>query len=179
MTVAGTLLYRLVDRYETVGRQVHLTGLQALVRALVDSRRIDTANGRATATYVTGYEGSPLAGFDLELARQHRLLTAHRIRHQPAVNEELAATTVAGTQLARTGGPLNCDGVTGVWYGKAPGLDRAADAVRHANLVGSDPSGGAVALPRSGRTASAAASRCTSGTATPPTSWNGRTLKND
>ena len=36
--------------------------------------------------------------------------------------------------------------MSGVWYGKSPGLDRASDALRHANLIGTDPRGGAVVL---------------------------------
>ena len=55
---------------------------------------------RATACYVSGYEGSPLGGFDLELARQRALLDEYGIVHQPGLNEELAATSVSGSQLA-------------------------------------------------------------------------------
>ena len=81
-----------------------------------------------------------------ELARHAALLAEHAIVAQPGLNEELAATAVAGTQLARQAGELRYAGVTGVWYGKTPGLDRASDALRHANLIGTDPQGGALAL---------------------------------
>ena len=53
---------------------------------------------------------------------------------------------MSGTQLAGHVGDAKHDGVTGVWYGKAPGLDRATDALRHANMIGTSPTGGAVAL---------------------------------
>jgi indolepyruvate ferredoxin oxidoreductase len=138
--------FSLEDRYRREEGVVYVTGIQALVRMLLDRARADRRAGRATATYVTGYEGSPLGGFDLELARQAALLAEHAIVAQPGLNEELAATAVAGTQLARSAGELRYAGVTGVWYGKTPGLDRASDALRHANLIGTDPQGGALAL---------------------------------
>src|ERR1700722_17115545 len=146
------------ERYRRQDGTIYLTGLQALVRMLLDRSRHDEQAGRRTAAYVSGYEGSPLAGYDLELARQRGLLREHRITHQPGLNEELAATAVSGTQLlgsvgkpgaagqAGGVGDATYDGVTGVWYGKAPGLDRATDALRHANLIGTTPAGGAVAL---------------------------------
>ena len=138
--------FSLEDRYRREQGAVYVTGIQALVRMLLDRARADQRAGRATATYVTGYEGSPLGGLDLELARQAALLAEHAIVAQPGLNEELAATAVAGTQLARQVGDLRYAGVTGVWYGKTPGLDRASDALRHANLIGTDPQGGALAL---------------------------------
>src|SRR6202020_244753 len=140
------------ERYRRQDGTIFLTGIQALVRMLLDRARHDERAGLRTAAYVSGYEGSPLAGYDLELARQAGLLREHRVTHQPGVNEELAATAVSGTQLlGRPGGQGGVgdaiyDGVTGVWYGKAPGLDRATDALRHANLIGAAPTGGAVAL---------------------------------
>src|SRR5580692_349828 len=158
------------ERYLREDGTIFLTALQALVRMLLDRSRHDERAGLRTAAYVSGYEGSPLAGYDLELARQRGLLREHRITHQPGLNEELAATAVSGTQLIGSAsqrgkaggeteptnkiGPTNTagvgdaayDGVTGVWYGKAPGLDRATDALRHANLIGTTPAGGAVAL---------------------------------
>ena len=138
--------FSLEDRYQRDEGAVYLTGIQALVRMLLDRARADQRAARATATYVTGYEGSPLGGLDIELARHAALLAEHAIVAQPGLNEELAATAVVGTQLARQAGELRYAGVTGVWYGKTPGLDRASDALRHANLIGTDPQGGALAL---------------------------------
>ncbi|MET0237330.1 MAG: indolepyruvate ferredoxin oxidoreductase family protein [Kibdelosporangium sp.] len=136
----------LEDRYLRPEGTVYLTGIQALVRILLDRVRHDRSLGRTTAAFVSGYSGSPLGGFDLELARRRKLLDAHDTVHRPGLNEELAATSVMGTQLAAGLGTQRPDGVVGMWYGKAPGLDRATDALRHANLAGADPRGGAVAL---------------------------------
>ncbi|MCG5217970.1 indolepyruvate ferredoxin oxidoreductase family protein [Streptosporangium soli] len=138
--------FSLDDRYLREDGTVYLTGTQALVRMLLDRVRHDRRAGRDTAAFVSGYEGSPLGGFDLELARRASLLAEHEVVHRPGLNEELAATSVAGSQLAAEVARLRPDGVTGVWYGKAPGLDRATDALRHANLAGTHPRGGAVAL---------------------------------
>ena len=134
------------DRYALTTGRVHLTGVQALVRLPLDQHRADRAAGLRTGGYVSGYEGSPLAGYDLELARHRDLLTEHDVVFAPGLNEELALTAVEGTQLAAATGSLTRDGVVGYWYGKAPGLDRATDALRHANLTGTHPRGGAVAF---------------------------------
>ncbi|MEV4055232.1 indolepyruvate ferredoxin oxidoreductase family protein [Amycolatopsis sp. NPDC049688] len=136
--------FTLEDRYLREAGTVHLTGVQALVRLLFDRVRHDRARGGDPAVFVSGYEGSPLAGYDLELGRRATLLEKHDVVHRPGLNEELAATSVMGSQLVATAGGQR--GVTGFWYGKAPGLDRASDALRHANLAGTDPRGGAVAL---------------------------------
>ncbi|WP_425440427.1 indolepyruvate ferredoxin oxidoreductase family protein [Prauserella shujinwangii] len=134
------------DRYVAEQGTVYLTGVQALVRMVLDRVRLDRRTGADPAAFVSGYEGSPLAGFDLELARRSPLLDAHAVVHRPGVNEELAATSVMGSQLAAGLARGRRDGVLGLWYGKAPGLDRATDALRHANLAGTHPRGGAVAL---------------------------------
>ncbi len=134
------------DRYQRQDGTIYLTGIQALVRMLLDRARHDREHGLATVTYVSGYEGSPLGGYDLELARHPGLLGEYGIVHRPGLNEELAATAVSGSQLVGQVGDAKHDGVTGVWYGKAPGLDRATDALRHANMIGTSPTGGAVAL---------------------------------
>ena len=41
-----------------------------------------------------------------------------------------------GSQLVDSLGDKRYDGVVGVWYGKAPGLDRAGDAIRHGVFAG-------------------------------------------
>jgi indolepyruvate ferredoxin oxidoreductase len=138
--------YRLSDRYQLDRGQVFLTGVQALARIPIEQLRRDRANGRSTAALVSGYPGSPLGGFDLEMARALREVPDLPIVHQPAVNEELGATAVMGSQLVATRPDQRYDGVVGVWYGKAPGLDRATDALRHGVFAGSSAGGGAIAL---------------------------------
>lgn len=88
------------DRFGRESGRIYVTGIQALARLPVDSRRADLRANFNTAGFISGYEGSPLAGYDLELGRQSDLLEAHDIVFRPAVNEELAATSVQGTQLA-------------------------------------------------------------------------------
>lgn len=126
--------------------RVHLSGVQAIIRVLVDTLRADRATGRHTAAFVSGYQGSPLAGFDKELQIAVRSKLDVEILHRPAVNEELGATAVMGSQLASTFDSARVDGVLGVWYGKAPGLDRSLDALRHASFAGASANGGALAI---------------------------------
>ncbi len=138
--------YRLEDRYTATDGRVLLTGIQALARIPIDQLRIDRARGLDTAALVSGYPGSPLAGYDTEIARALRQVTDLDIVHQPAVNEELAASAVMGSQLAATRPDARHDGVVGIWYGKAPGLDRATDALRHGVFAGTAANSGAVVL---------------------------------
>jgi indolepyruvate ferredoxin oxidoreductase len=136
----------LTDRYLLPEGEVFLTGVQALVRLLLDQHRADVRDGLRTATLVSGYQGSPLGGFDKTIAALGPLAAEHELVLRPGVNEELGATAVWGSQLAGTlPGPRH-DGVLGVWYGKSPGVDRSADAIRHGNFVGTDPRGGVLAL---------------------------------
>ncbi|WP_436534661.1 indolepyruvate ferredoxin oxidoreductase family protein [Actinoplanes sp. HUAS TT8] len=136
----------LAERYTRRTGTVQLTGIQALARLPIDQHRRDRARGRNVATFVSGYEGSPLAGFDLELGRIGELLDDNDVVFRPGLNEEAAATAIQGTQLLGGHGDATYDGVVGLWYGKAPGLDRATDAIRHGNLMGADPRGGVVLL---------------------------------
>ncbi|MEV0347772.1 indolepyruvate ferredoxin oxidoreductase family protein [Nonomuraea sp. NPDC050680] len=133
------------DKYTAEDGRVLMSGLQALVRLTLEQRRLDQERGLDTRVFVSGYPGSPLAGVDLEMGRAARLLEPAGVVVRPALNEELAATAVAGTQLLERLPGRRHDGVTGFWYGKSPGLDRAADAIRHGNLAGTAALGGAVA----------------------------------
>ncbi|HEX5504212.1 MAG TPA: indolepyruvate ferredoxin oxidoreductase family protein, partial [Thermomicrobiales bacterium] len=138
--------FTLDDKYAAEAGRIYLTGIQALVRLSLDQHRADRRRGLRTATFIAGYRGSPLGGLDQELARQGRRLAEHHVVHQPALNEELGATAVFGSQLAGTLPGAKYDGVLGMWYGKAPGVDRTMDAFRHANLAGIGRNGGVLAL---------------------------------
>ena len=138
--------YRLEDRYERPSGRIHVNGDQALVRLLLEQRRRDKSRDLATSGYVSGYRGSPLGGFDLELGRAARRLLAEDIRFEPGVNEELAATAIWGSQQASLLPGRLRDGVFGLWYGKGPGVDRSGDALKHGNLSGVAPHGGVLAM---------------------------------
>ncbi|WP_240197540.1 indolepyruvate ferredoxin oxidoreductase family protein, partial [Nonomuraea lactucae] len=144
-TPAAVSTVSLDDKYTATEGRVPISGIQALVRLTLEQRRLDRERGLDTRVFVSGYQGSPLGGVDLEMGRAARFLEAAGVVFRPGLNEELAATAVAGTQLLGHLPGRRHEGVTGFWYGKNPGLDRAADAIRHGNLAGTVPLGGAVA----------------------------------
>ena len=120
----------------------YLTGIQAVARLPLRQRQLDAVAGRNTAGFISGYRGSPLGGLDQAFWKEADALTAQRIVFQPGINEDLAATAVWGTQQSGLFEHARYDGVFGLWYGKAPGLDRSSDALRHANAAGTSPLGG-------------------------------------
>ncbi len=123
-----------------------MTGTQALVRIALMQRTVDVAAGLNTAGFISGYRGSPLGMVDQELWRAHRFLEESNIEFLPAVNEDLAATAVLGSQQVETDPNKTVDGVFGIWYGKGPGVDRAGDALKHGNAYGSSPTGGVLVV---------------------------------
>ncbi len=138
--------YELDDRYLRESGRVFLTGTQALVRIPLMQRALDRARGWNTAGFISGYRGSPLGSYDLELWRAQRYLDDNDIRFLPAVNEDLAATAMLGTQQVEADPHKTVDGVFGIWYGKGPGIDRAGDALKHGNAYGSSPHGGVLVV---------------------------------
>ena len=115
------------DKYDLGQNRVFVTGYQALIRLCLMQKERDRRAGFNTAGYVTGYRGSPLGGLDQQF---WRAAPAHRnhIKFQPAINEDLAATAVWGTQQAEMRGEGRYDGVFGIWYGK--GRASTAPAMR-------------------------------------------------
>lgn len=136
----------LESRYAELDSPVLMTGIQALARVLLEQSRLDRAAGLRTGGLVSGYRGSPLGGLDQELWRREALLQAHGVRFQPGLNEDLAATVLWGSQGIDTFPGKRVDGVFGMWYGKGPGVDRSADALRCANMLGTSALGGVLAV---------------------------------
>ncbi len=134
------------DKYEVQDGNVYVTGTQALVLLPLLQRRRDLAAGLNTAGYISGYRGSPLGTYDLALAKAQKHLERHHVKFVPGLNEDLAATAVWGTQQANAFPDARYDGVFSIWYGKGPGVDRAGDALRHANQAGTGKFGGVLAL---------------------------------
>ncbi len=134
------------DKYTLQEGRIYLTGLQALVRLLLMQRWADQSHGFNTAGFLSGYRGSPLAGIDLEAWRAAKYLEENRVIFRPAINEDLGATAVWGSQQASLFPGATVQGVYGMWYGKGPGVDRSLDAIKHANHAGTSRLGGVLAL---------------------------------
>jgi len=124
-----------------------MSGLQALARIAIVQRRRDIERGYKTGGFISGYRGSPLGAFDLEIMRAKKYYKELDIRFETGVNEDLAATAIWGTQqINLLPGGSDYDGVFGIWYGKSPGVDRSGDVMRHANAYGTAPKGGVLAI---------------------------------
>jgi indolepyruvate ferredoxin oxidoreductase len=146
MDAANHFRISLDDKYTADQGRIYLTGVQALVRLPMMQRRADRAAGLNTAGFVSGYRGSPLGTYDRELwaAKQH--LDRENVVFQPGLNEDLAATSVWGSQQVGLSRGATCDGVFAIWYAKSPGVDRSGDVLKHANAGGTAPWGGVLAI---------------------------------
>jgi len=138
--------YKLSDNLWAPQGSVFLTGTQALVRLLVMQHARDAAAGLNTQGFISGYRGSPLGMVDQAVWKAGKKFSETGIRFVPAINEELAATQVLGTQRVESDPERTVDGVFGMWYGKGPGVDRAGDAIKHGNAYGSSPHGGVLVV---------------------------------
>ncbi len=123
-----------------------LSGVQALAQLPILQRQRDLAAGKNTAGFISGYRGSPLGGLDQTLWENSRQLEAHRIKFQPGLNEDMAATAVWGSQQVNLFDGALYDGVFALWYAKGPGVDRSMDVLKHANAAGTSPWGGVLAI---------------------------------
>jgi indolepyruvate ferredoxin oxidoreductase len=143
MTLAAVTL----DHKYTIDKgRIYLSGIQALVRLPMMQGQRDLAVGLNTAGFISGYRGSPLGGLDQNLWQAKRLLEQHRVRFQPGINEDLAATAVWGSQQTNMFPGAKYDGVFAMWYGKGPGVDRTGDVFKHANAAGTSRHGGVLVL---------------------------------
>jgi len=134
------------DKYVLDKGRIYLTGTQALVRLPMMQRQRDVAAGLNTACFISGYRGSPLGGLDQALWGARRFLEKSHIHFQPAINEELGATAIWGSQQINLFPGSKYDGVFALWYAKGPGIDRSGDALKHGNAAGSAPHGGVLLL---------------------------------
>jgi indolepyruvate ferredoxin oxidoreductase len=136
------------DKYSLDTGHAFMSGVQALVKLPMLQRQRDALQGKNTAGFISGYRGSPLGSYDQSLWKAKAYLQAQNIVFQPGVNEELAATALWGTQQLgfAPAGSNRFDGVFGIWYGKGPGVDRCSDVFKHANMAGTTPWGGVLAV---------------------------------
>jgi indolepyruvate ferredoxin oxidoreductase len=109
-------------------------------------RWLDEDAGLKTGGFISGYRGSPLGAVDQQLWRARKTLDVHGIKFLPAINEDLAATAVLGSQQVENDPDRTVAGVFAMWYGKGPGVDRAGDALKHGNAYGSSRNGGVLVV---------------------------------
>lgn len=136
----------LEDKFSKGPTRAYMSGIDALVRLPLLQQEIDTAAGLNTGGFISGYRGSPLGGLDQALWAAKEQLDSRNIKFNPGINEELAATSVWGSQQLGIVSDSNYDGVFGMWYGKGPGVDRSMDVIKHANAFGTSPNGGVLAI---------------------------------
>ena len=134
------------DKYALDATRAYMTGIEALVRLPMLQHQRDQQRGLNTAAFISGYRGSPVGGVDQAMWKARPWLDKHNVYFQPGINEDLAATSVWGSQQTNLFAGARYDGVFGMWYGKGPGVDRSMDVIRHANAFGTSKYGGVLAV---------------------------------
>jgi len=146
MVIGDVMKVSLDDKYSLDKGRAFMTGIEALVRLPILQHQRDLERGLNTACFISGYRGSPIGGLDQALWQAKHFTDKHNIHFQPGVNEDLAMTSVWGSQQVGLFPGAKYDGVFGMWYGKGPGLDRSMDVLKHANAFGTAPYGGVLAV---------------------------------
>ncbi|MFI4940404.1 MAG: indolepyruvate ferredoxin oxidoreductase family protein, partial [Burkholderiales bacterium] len=134
------------DKYALERGRAFMTGTQAIIRLPILQRQRDLVAGLNTAGFISGYRGSPLGSVDQTAVKAKKYLDAHHVKFHPGVNEDLAATSIWGTQQVGLFPGARYEGVFGMWYGKGPGVDRCGDVFKHANMAGTSRHGGVLVL---------------------------------
>ena len=111
MTTHELASVSLDDKYTATTGRVYLSGIQALVRLMLMQRWRDEQAGLNTGGFVSGYRGSPLGALDQSLWKARKFLDRANITFQPGLNEDLAATSIWGTQQLNLHPGAKVDGV--------------------------------------------------------------------
>ncbi|HKQ83389.1 MAG TPA: indolepyruvate ferredoxin oxidoreductase family protein [Steroidobacteraceae bacterium] len=134
------------DKYTQESGDVYISSIQTLVRLPLMQKQRDRAAGLNTAGFIAGYRGSPIGTYDFALWAARKHLDKNDIKFVPAVNEELAAAAIKGTQWLDRYPKAKYDGVFSLWYGKHLGVERAAEALKIGNYDGSGKHGGVLVV---------------------------------
>ncbi|SDE71241.1 indolepyruvate ferredoxin oxidoreductase family protein [Kordiimonas lacus] len=126
--------------------QCLISGTQCLALLPLLQRQLDKEAGLNTRGYISGYRGSPLGGVDFLFEGSSDSYQKEGITFHSAINEDLAATAIWGTQQTHSFPTPKVDGVFALWYGKGPGVDRSCDAIRHGNQAGTNRNGGVLVV---------------------------------
>ena len=139
--------FSLDAKYTQERGRVYLSGIQALVRLPLDQHRADR---RARPQH--GHVHLRLSRLAARRARpdpraQSRSSSPSTTScSPPGSTRTCGATAVFGSQMVNSFPRPKYDGVLGMWYGKAPGVDRSGDVFKHANYAGIGKNGGVLAL---------------------------------
>ena len=110
--------YQLSESLWAGSGTICLTGTQALLRVLLMQRQADADAGLDTQGFISGYRSSPLGMVgmaDMVVWKAGQRFTDAGIRFMPAINEELAATAVMGTQRVQSDPQRTTEGVFAMW----------------------------------------------------------------
>ena len=65
------------DKYIKKEGSIYINGTQSLVRLPLIQKQKDTSNNLNTSGFISGYPGSPLGGYDLELIKAKKFLSKY------------------------------------------------------------------------------------------------------